>query len=275
MNLNWLESIIYGLFSGLADILPVSAQAHKTLLLKVFGTRGNTELLDMMIHLALIAALYEACRSTFVRMSRARRLSLTPKKKRRRPLDVRSLMDLSMLRTMLIPVLLGFFLYRKAADLRGNLILMAVFLFVNGLILYIPQFLPSGNRDSRTLSRVEGLLMGLGGTISVVPGISAVGTMISVGSVCGVERTYCLDLALMTNLFLNAGFTVFDVMAIADKGLGNLSAVILVRYLVAALAAFLGASLGIRVLRRLSGYAGFGFYCFGMALFIFVLNLIV
>lgn len=275
MNLNWLESIVYGLFAGLADILPVSAQAHKTLLLKVFGTRGNTELLDLLIHLALVAALYRACRSTFVRMSRARRLSLTPKKKRKRPLDVRSLMDLSMLRTMLIPVLLGLFLYRKAADLRGNLILLTVFLFVNGLILYIPQFLPSGNRDSRTLSRVEGLLMGLGGTVSVVPGISAVGAMTSIGSVCGVERTYCLDLALMANLFLNAGFVVFDIMAIVENGAGKLSAVILVQYLVSALTAFLGTALGIRVLRRLSGYAGFGFYCFGLALFIFILNLIV
>ena len=275
MNLNWLESILYGLFSGLADILPVSAQAHKTLLLKVFGIKGNTELLDLMIHLALVAALYGASRSTFIRMNRARRLSLIPKNKRKRPLDVRSLMDLSMFRTMLIPALLGFFLYRKAAGLQGNLILLTVVLFVNGLILYIPQFLPSGNRDSRTLSRVEGLLMGLGGTAAVVPGISAVGTMTSIGSVCGVERTYCLDMALMVNLFLNAGYAFFDVLAIADKGLGTLSAVIVVRYLASAGMAFLGTRLGIRVLHKLSGYAAFGFYCFGLALFVFVLNLIV
>lgn len=275
MNLNWLESIIYGLISGLADILPVSAQAHKTLLLKVFGASGNTELLELMIHLAIVAALYEACRSTFIRMNRARRLSLTPKKKRKRPLDVRSLMDLSMLRTMLVPVILGFFLYRKVTGFMGSLVLLTVFLFVNGLILYIPQFLPSGNRDSRTLSRVEGLLMGLGGMVSVVPGISAVGSITSIGSVCGVERTYCLDLALMANLFLNAGFAVFDVMAIADAGVGTLSVVILLRYIVSAVTAFLGAALGIRVLRKLSAYAGFGFYCFGLALFIFALNLIV
>ena len=141
MNLNWLESILYGLFSGLTDILPVSAQAHKTLLLKVFGVRESADLLNLMIHLTIVAALYGASRSAFIRMNRARRLSLTPKKKRKRPLDVRSLMDLSMLRTMLLPALLGFFLYRKASGLQGNLILLTVFLFVNGLILYIPQFL--------------------------------------------------------------------------------------------------------------------------------------
>ena len=277
MNLDWFESILYGLLAGLADILPVSAQAHKTLILKLFGVRESPVLLELMIHIALIAALYSGCRSTIVRMNRARRLAMIPKKKRKRPLDVRSMMDMSMLRTMMIPALLGLFLYRKAEPMRGNLMLLVLFLTVNGLILYIPQFLPSGNRDSRTLSRLEGLLMGLGSTVSVVPGISAVGTMTSIGSVCGVEHTYCLDLALMTNMLLNAGYAVFDVLKILDGGVGTLSAVILLRYLLGALVAFGGGWLGIRIMRRLAGnqgYAGFGFYCFGLAMFIFILNLI-
>ena len=277
MNLNWLESIVYGLLSGLTDILPVSAQAHKTLLLKIFGSRGSADLLELMLHGAVVLALYSSCRSILVRMRRARKLALVPKKKRKRPLDVRSMMDLSMLRTMLVPGILGLFLLRKTAGLRENLMLLALFLFVNGLILYIPQFLPGGNRDSRTLSRVEGLLMGLGGTASMIPGISAVGSIASIGSVCGVERTYCLDLALMTNLFLNVGFMVYDVMGIVENGLGTLSAVIVLQYILAAVVAFGGAVLGIRILRRLAanqGYGLFGFYCFGLALFIFILNLI-
>ena len=58
MKLNWFESMLYGLFSGLTDILPVSVQAHQTLMLKFFGVKGNMELLDLLIHLAIAAALY-------------------------------------------------------------------------------------------------------------------------------------------------------------------------------------------------------------------------
>lgn len=277
MNLNWFESILYGLFSGLTDILPVSAQAHKTLMLKIFGRSGSMELLNLLVHLAVAAALYSACRSALVRMNRARKLSLVPKSKRKRPLDVRSLMDLSMVRTMLVPVVLGLLLFRKADAMKSNLILLALFLFLNGLALYIPQYLPGGNRDSRTLSRVEGLLMGLGGAVSVVPGISAMGCVTSIGSVCGVEATYCLDLALTANLFVNLGLIVHDVLAIGSAGLGTLSVLILLRYLLCAAAAFGGATLAIRLMRRLAanrGYGLFGFYCFGLALFIFILNLI-
>ena len=137
MNLNWFESMLYGLFSGLTDILPVSAQAHKTLMLKFFGIKGNMELMDLFVHLAVAVALYIHCRSHLGRMTRARALSHIPKKKRRRPLDVRSMMDLSMLNTMLVPAILGLFLYPRAVVLQENLILLAVFLLINGLILYI------------------------------------------------------------------------------------------------------------------------------------------
>ena len=275
--MDWLYHILFGAISGLADILPVSARVHQVLMLKIFGRSGSMDLLNLMVHLSLAAALYTSCRSTLVRMNRARRLAMIPKKKRKRPLDVRSMMDLSMLRTMLVPALLGLLLWRKTAGVQGSLILMCLFLFLNGLVLYIPQFLPGGNRDSRTLSRVEGLLMGLGGTASMIPGISAVGSITSIGSVCGVERTYCLDLALLVNLFLNAGFAVYDLLALVDNGLGKLSVLILLRYLLSAAAAFFGGLLAVKLMRRFAageGYAPVGFYCFGLSLFVFILNLI-
>lgn len=276
LNLNWFESLLYGLFSGLTDILPVSAQAHKTLMLKFFGIKGNMELVDFLVHLAIVAALYTNCRSNLVRMNRAQMLARIPKKKRKRPLDVRSLMDLSLLRTILVPVVLGLLLYRQASAMKSNLILLAVFIFLNGIALYIPQFLPGSNKDSRTLSRVEGLLMGLGGAVSVVPGISAMGMSTSIGSVCGFERTYALNLALMMNLFLNAGFIVYDVIGIMSNGLGTLSVMIVLRYLFTAAVAFGSTTLAIRIMRRLAegdGYSIFAFYCFGQSLFTFILNL--
>lgn len=277
MNLNWFESFLYGLFSGLTDILPVSAPAHKTLMLKIFGRTGSMDLLELMIHLAVALALYAGCRGAIVRMNRARKLALTPKKKRKRPLDVRSMMDMRLLRTMFVPVILGLLFVRKAAGVKSNLMLLALFLFINGLILYIPQYLPGGNRDSRTMSRVEGLLMGLGGGLSAVPGISAMGALTSVGSVCGVEPGYTLELALLTNLLVNVGLAVYDLLAIFSGGIGSLSILILLRYLLCAGMAYGGATLGIRLMRRLAGSRGYGifaFYCFGLGLFVFILNLI-
>lgn len=277
LDLNWFESILYGLIAGLTDILPVSAQAHKILLLKVFGRVGRSDLLQLLIYLGIFGALYYSSQKQLVRMSRAQKLARVPKRRRKRPLDTRSLMDLSLLKTMILPVILSLFLYRYANPLGDSLILVVAFLFVNGVILYIPQYLPSGNRDSRTLSRVEGLLMGLGGGFGILPGISGMGSATAVASVCGIDRNFGLTMALMMNMAFSAGMMVLSAMGILNNGLEALSVLLLIRYILTGAAAFGGAMLGIRIMRLLAsgnGYGLFGFYCWGLALFTFILNIL-
>ena len=41
MDLSWLESTFYGFVIGLTDILPISAQAHRLLLIKLYGIRSD------------------------------------------------------------------------------------------------------------------------------------------------------------------------------------------------------------------------------------------
>lgn len=278
MNLNWLQSTLYGFLSGFMDILPVSARAHQILLLKFFGMKGESPLMNLLIHLGVLAALYYQSQAQIVRMSRARALSRIPKRKRKRPLDIRSLMDLRFLQTISVPVILALCLYQYTEKWNSNLLLLSIFLFLNGLILYMPQFFPTGNRDSRTLSRVEGLLMGLGGAISILPGFSAIGASVSIASICGIDRNYSLAIALLMNLLLTVGLLIYDVIAIIGQGLGTLTLGILVQYLFSAICAFCGTMLGIRCMRYFAdnkGYSGFGFYCFGMSLITFILNLVV
>ena len=273
--MNWLQSVLYGFLSGAADILPVSSRAHGILLLKIFGTTVDGNFMLLFLHTAVTLALYFSCRTQLIRIRRALALARVPKKKRRRPLDTKSLMDFRMLRTMLVPVILGLILYRKALPIESKLPLLALMLLLNGIFLYIPQFLPTSNRDSRTLSRVEGLLMGLG-AVGVVPGFSAIGVSTAIGSVCGVERGYGLNMALVMNLVLTLGYLVWDVMEIAASGLGTLSFGILFRYIVTSLTAFGGTMLGVRLMRRIAqnhSFALFALYCFGLSLFTFILNL--
>ena len=251
MNFSWVESLLMGLVSGITDILPVSAQAHRIILLKLFGKYNEPVLLRLFIHIGMVAALYFANSAVFVRMFRARNLSRIPKKKRKRPLDVRSLMDLSLCKTMLVPVIVAYFFFEKVSGLAGN-------------------------KDSRTLSRVEGILMGLGGAISVIPGFSGVGASVSVASVSGVDRKYALNMSLIMNMGIMIALVVYDFKALFTNGAGALSFGIVLIYLLSGAIAFGAAVLTIRFMRNLaenSGYAVFSYYCWGVALFMFALNL--
>lgn len=276
MDLNGLESLIYGLFSGLAEVLPVSARAHNLLLGKILGSHQQLRFRALLIHIALLAALFIANRVHIIRVMRALRLAQVPKKKRKRPLDLKSMMDFRLWRTMTIPVVLAYCFYGKVSSLESNLFLAAGLIFLNGVILYVPQFLPGSNKDSRTLSRLEGLGMGLGGALSVLPGISATAAASSVGSVCGVEKTVALNYCFFLEMVVTACLIVFDVMGIAADGLGLTNFGSFVSCVVSAVAAFGGAYGGVMVMRALAkngSYLPFAYYCWGLALFTFILNL--
>lgn len=276
--MKWFQSLIYGLFSGLSDVMPVSSQAHKAMLLKLFGMHSEDPVLRLFVHIAILAALYYCCSNQILRLTRQLKLSKVPKKKRKRPLDVRTLMEFKMLRTMVIPVLLACLLYNKTSQWGTNLGLLAVFQIVNCVILFLPSLMPTGNKDARSMSAFESLLMGVGGAASVVPGISPVGAATAVASMCGAERTFALNLTYLMHMVLTVCMIAFDLAAIFAVGLGSVTFPMFVGYILAAATAFGGAYLGIRTMRVLAvniGYGLFVFYSFGAALLSFVLYLMV
>ena len=275
--MTWMQNVIYSFLSGAAEVLPISSRAHGILLLKIFGTSGNSDLMMLMLHLGIALALYKTCRPQLVRINRALALARIPKKKRRRPLDTKSLMDFRLLRTMIIPVIPAYFLYNATLSLGQSLLAVALFLLLNGLTLYIPQFLPTGNKDCRTMSRVEGLLMGLGGAASVLPGLSGIGAMVSIGSVCGVDKKYALENAMVVGIVIEVCTVVCDGARAVSGGFEGVSFALVLIYLCAGLASFLGALAGVKLLRRIvaeHSFSVFAFYCWGLSLFTFFLNLV-
>ena len=118
--------------------------------------------------------------------------------------------------------------------------------------------------------------MGRGGSLSVVPGLSGIGAAVSIGSLYGVERSYALNMSLMMNMVYLAGMVVYDILNIIRYGVGLLSFQWLLSYILAAAFAFAGTMLAIRLMRKLAadkGYYIFSYYCWGIALFTFILNL--
>ena len=276
--MNWFECLVFGLVSGLSDVSPVSSQAHKAILLKLFGENGEDPLLRLVIHVAILAALYYCCSNHIQRIIRQLRLSRIPKKRRKRPLDTRTIMEFKLLRMMVIPVLLSLLLHNKTAVWNTKLSMTMIFLLLNGVILFLPSLVATGNKDARSMSAFEGLLIGLGGAASVLPGVSAVGAANAVASVCGAERVFALNMTYLMHMVLTIGLIAFDVASVFAAGAISLTFGTLFIYMIAAAAAFSGAYIGIRAMRMIAVNIGFGifaFYSFGAAVLSFVLFLMV
>ncbi len=277
MDLNWFECLFLGLVSGFSDVLPVSAQAHKAIFLKIFGANGEPALLRLAIHAAIFVTVYFCLSNHIRRMVRQLKLTQIPKNRRKRPVDSKTIAEFKVLRVMIIPVILSLFLYSKTSGWNNRLNLTAIFLLLNGVILYLPRLMPTGNKDGLSMSMLDSLLMGLGGALAVLPGVSSVGATISVASVCGSERHFALNLAYLAHMVLTAGLILLDLVAVVA---GNVvfSIPILICCVAAAAAAAVGTYFGMRLMRVLAsniGFAVFPYYCFGAALFSFILYLMV
>lgn len=275
MELGWLESLFYGLVSGLTEFLPISSQAHQVLMRKVFGAEGSGTL-DLLIHLGALMALLVCCSGQVGKLRREQRLARVPKRRRKRQPDRRILLDGRIVRSALLPLILGFLFYSRVAQWGEKLYLISIFCVLNGLILFIPTLLPNGNKDSRSMSALDGLLIGLGSAVSVIPGISRMGAIHSVATVRGADRQHALNWALLLSIPALLLLMAMDVFAIVGAGLGGLTFPILIRYILAGAASFGGAYIGIFILRFLTvstGLSAFSYYSWGMALLTFILYL--
>jgi undecaprenyl pyrophosphate phosphatase UppP len=271
---NALHSVLFGLISGFAQILPVSAEAHQMLFGKLTGAGPELVGFRFVCRLAALAAILMRVWPNIRRMLRERRLLSVPPRRRRRQPDPTVILDMRVLKSALIPMALLLLLYIPLKDLGNELWSLALLFLANGLILHIPQYFRTGNKDSRTMAPLDVFLCSVGGGVSAVPGISFMAGWTSVSQLRGADRQYALNMGLMLLIPVLLILTVFDFyLGIVSAAF---SAQLLLLYLLCAAAAFAGTYFGILFLRFLAvrvGFSGFAYYSWGAALFAFILYL--
>ncbi len=277
MEWGWLQSLLFGVISGFAEFLPVSSDAHQLLFAKLTGAGDEQLGFRLICRIFVLLALLLSCRPQLARLMREQRIASSARKRRKRQPDVRSILDLRIIKTASVPLLLSFILYIPAQNAAGGMVTVAIFLALNGLILYLPRFFSSGNKESQAMSALDSIILGLSGSLSVLPGISRMGALVSVGRLRGCDSRYAADIALLLSipaLCILVGFDIYAVFAAAS----TMSFRLLLSYILAAIATFISAYFGILFVRFLAvkvGVSGFAYYCWGMSLFVFVLYLLI
>lgn len=277
MGIGWLESLLYGLLSGFTEFVPVSAQAHSALLRRMFGVE-DLHFLDLFVHLAVLISVFVALRSRIRHLRREQKLAGTQKRYRRHQPDLMALMDLRLLKTAAVPMLLCFLVYPVTYELGNRFLLMAGLLILNGVILYYPRMMPAGNKDARMLTPFDGVLLGVSSALGILPGISRVGACMSAAQLRGADRRFALDTALLLSIPALLALIVVDLLWLILAGFAGITFLVVLQAILAAAAAGLGGHFGILLLRFLSvkaGFSTFAYYCWGAALFVFILFLII
>jgi len=272
-----LESLIYGFISGVAEFLPISSHGHQALLRYIFGEATRNSLQELLVHIGLFFAILAGCREVLFRLRREQMAGTTRRRRGKHAFDTQSYYDLRLIKTAIAPLIIGLFLTILTAKLENNLIAVMCFLAINAFVLLLAEHSRHGNRDARTMSGLDGFMMGLLGAFSAFPGISRTGMISSYATMRAADSDNACNWAFLLGIPATLFAVCYDIFGIIISGVGEISFVNFIGFLLSGITAFCGGYFGISVFRtalKHSGFSRFAYYSIGAAIFSFILYLI-
>lgn len=271
-----LLDVFYGLVSGFSQFTPVSQSAHQALFPMLLKYDSYEPLLSLFVHVGALGAVALLCGQRISHLYREMQLVSLPPKRRKRPPDVDAVLDARLIMTAAVPALIGAVLSAFVFWSSVGLLALTLLLIAGGVLIYIPEYLPGGNRKARAMSPMEAFLLGLCAALSVIPGGSAMGWMLALGLLRKCDRSYMLDISILIVSIMLGGTVVVDFLRFLISGFAGFSFQHLLGCLLAAAAAFgggVGAILTMRFLAVKTGFSSFAFYNWGLGMFSFTLYL--
>lgn len=275
--MSFLESVLYGFISGITEFLPVSSRAHQALLRYLLGVQARDSMQNLLVHIGVFFAIVLSSREYLSRLHREQKAISGSRRKRLRSADAKSLYDLRLLKTATFPLIIGLLLSFPMGKLENSLLFIIIFLILNGFVLLLAEHCSHGNRDSRTMTGLDGIVMGVVGALSSFPGISRTGMITAYATVRGADSQNAANWAVLLGIPALIFATCYDIVGIVTSGMGVITFSVIIGNLLSGAAAFAGGYLGISVFRAIlnhSRFSGFAYYSLGEALLFFILYLI-
>lgn len=267
---------LYGLLSGFFDVLPVSSFAHQAVLQNVFGVDGSLHLYKFLIHLASLSALVFTSMSSITALLREQRILSFPR--RGMQAERKFTYELRFVKTALLAAIISSAAILFTGRRIPSFLVIGILCVVNGVIVLVPEYLPYGNKTAKYMSRMDGVAFGFLSCLGLLPGLSRVATMQCYASLRGADRTRSCNWILLTLIPVFVILSVFDLVGMFTAGIGTVTFLTFLSFVLGAFLSFVGTFAGVTVFRFLAakvGFVGFGYYSIGTGLLAFFLYLMV
>ena len=158
--------------------------------------------------------------------------------------------------------------------LSGNTIFIGFALLVTGGILFLSDRLSRGNKDVRSASIWDVVIVGFAQALATVPGLSRSGTTISAGMARGFDREFAVKYSFLMSIPAILGANLLELIDAIGEGINwSMMPAYLVGVVVAAVSGYLSICL-LKFITRKGSFGGFCYYCWGAGLVALILSLI-
>lgn len=275
--MTYFSAIFLGLIQGIAEFLPISSSGHLAFFQEVVGIANGEEnmFFDVLLHLGTLVAVFVAYWSEikalileFFTMIGVRKLPKGQKPDR-------------LSRRMILFIILGtlpLFLVLPVKDrvegLYSNAIFIGCAFLITGLLLFLSDRLNHGNKDIKSASILDVLIVGVGQALATVPGISRSGTTISAGLSRGFGREFAVKFSFLLSIPAVLGANILSLIDAIQEGIDwSLMPMYLAGVAVAAISGYLAIRL-LKYISQKGSFGGFCYYCWGIGLVTLILSLV-
>ena len=272
------NAVLLGLVQGIAEFLPISGSGLLAIvnnLFKLSSLSDGHALFQALLHVAAIVSVcivYWPEISAMVRevLSFANLGPLAGYEQAHYP----AARCFCMILLGTLPLFLALPMNARIETLNDRNILIGVMLILTGCLLYVSDRMLPGNKNNKSMTVFDALIIGLCQSVATIPGLSRSAVTITAGIATGLRRDFAVTFSFLLSVPAVFGAAILSFADAFREGIDWQS---VPAYLVGTAAAMLSGVICIHLLRYISKkrkFGGFSYYCWVVGVLSIILHLI-
>ena len=276
--MSFFDAILLGIIQGLAEFLPISSSGHLSVFQNFFGMTQDAAdnlFFDVLLHLGTLAAVFVAYWGEIkaIILEGLTMVGLRKLPRGQKPDRLSRRMILFIIAATL-PLLVVLPVKDVVDGLYSNTIFIGCAFLVTGTLLFLSDRMTRGNKDLKSATIVDVLLVGCAQAVAVVPGLSRSGSTIAAGLSRGFSREFAVKFSFLLSIPAVLGANLLSLIDAAQAGIDWS---LMPMYAAGIITAAVSGYLAIRLLKFITQRGSFGafcYYCWGAGLVTLILSLI-
>ena len=235
------QAIIYGITQGITEFLPISSTAHLILIPYFFNWQDPGLSFDVFLHLGTLVAIISFFAKDWFEIFK----------------NKHKLLGLIIIACIPAAILGYMFENQIEGSVRSPLIIAGT-LSVFGLIIYLVDHYMKHTQKLKNMSYTQSILIGLGQSLALIPGISRSGATMTAGIALGFKRKTAAKFSFLIATPIMLGATIFRAKDLVDLPItGWFNGFSLFPAIIGFLAALISGYLAIKYLLRYLSHGSF------------------
>lgn len=205
--MNLAQSIVLGLIQGLTEFLPVSSTAHLALVPWFFRWNDPGLAFDVALHIGTLAALIYYFWGDFVVIIKEFIQSIFTRSFKNHP---NGKLGFFIIIATILGALCGFLFESQAEKAFRNPLIIALSVFIFGIILYIADKLSGKRKEISDMGLLDCLVIGISQALAIIPGVSRSGITIIGGLARNLKRETAARFSFLLSTPLIAGAAILE-----------------------------------------------------------------